>query len=497
MTALSEGAQIGPYRIVRLLGTGGMGAVYEARQEPLNRRVALKTLHAKCVAEPELVARFFNEAKVLSSLEHPSIVQVSDFGHAADGTAYLVMEYLRGQSLGHRLRAGNGRLPLVAALQVAWQVAEVLAIAHAQGVVHRDLKPDNLMLVADPVAPSGERVKVLDFGIAKLLNQAEPGGIRTNTQAVMGTPMYMSPEQCAGAGRVDAKSDVYSLGCVLFQLLAGRPPFVAEGSGQLLGMHLYEEPPELSGLAPEVPAAVCALVHGLLLKDSRQRPGMAETAAALGGFLAPLGGAGSVIQSWPPSSAAEGMLAAHPPLAQKQSTTLGQSMGQLNKPKAGWRPLLWAGSAGLLLTALAAMGWQAHSVSGPSGIPQVQGAATATARGSADPRPIHPVPMAPAQVRWSVETVPSGAAVLDEHGNQLGKTPWTQEVPAHTGTVTLRVQSRGYQAETLELDAARETSRQLHMTRLPPAKSVRASLRMKPKNPPLSPKSPIRKIYED
>ena len=141
MTALSEGAQIGPYRIVRLLGTGGMGAVYEARQEPLNRRVALKTLHAKCVAEPELVARFFNEAKVLSSLEHPSIVQVSDFGHAADGTAYLVMEYLRGQSLGHRLRAGNGRLPLVAALQVAWQVAEVLAIAHAQGVVHRELSP--------------------------------------------------------------------------------------------------------------------------------------------------------------------------------------------------------------------------------------------------------------------------------------------------------------------------------------------------------------------
>ena len=497
MTALSEGAQIGPYRIVRLLGAGGMGAVYEARQEPLNRRVALKTLHAKCVTDPQLVARFFNEAKVLSSLEHPSIVQISDFGHAADGTAYLVMEYLRGQSLGHRLRGGNGRLPLVAALQVVWQVAEVLSIAHAQWVVHRDLKPDNLMLVADPVAPSGERVKVLDFGIAKLLNQAEPGGIRTDTQAVMGTPMYMSPEQCAGAGRVDAKSDVYSLGCVLFQLLAGRPPFVAEGTGQLLGMHLYEEPPALSVLAPEVPAAVCALVHRLLLKDSRQRPGMAETAAALGDFLAPLGGAGSVIQAWPSSCAAEGMLAVHPPLAQKQSTTLGQSMGQLNKPKSGWRPLLWAGSAGVLLTAVAAMGWQVHSVRGPSSVPQMQVAATSTARGLSKPQPIHPAPMAPAQVRWSVDTVPSGATVLDEHGNQLGKTPWTQEVPSHAGTVKLLVQSRGYQDETLELDAAHETKRQLRMKRLPPANSVRARLRTKPKSPPHSPQSPIRKIYED
>lgn len=115
--------------------------------------------------------------------------------------------------------------------------------------------------------------------------------------------MYMSPEQCAGAGRVDAKSDVYSLGCVLFQLQVGRPPFMAEGTGRLLGMHLYEEPPALSVLAPEVPSAVCTLVHRLLLKESSQRPSMAETAAALSGFLAPLAGASSVIQAWPPSSA--------------------------------------------------------------------------------------------------------------------------------------------------------------------------------------------------
>lgn len=144
MSVLTEGQQLGAYRIVRLLGEGGMGAVYEARQEPLDRRVALKTLHSDQAKNKELIARFFNEAKALSRIEHPSIVQVSDFGHAADGTAYLVMEYLRGQSLGRRIRdltARGERLPLATALQVCLQVADVLGVAHSQGIVHREVKP--------------------------------------------------------------------------------------------------------------------------------------------------------------------------------------------------------------------------------------------------------------------------------------------------------------------------------------------------------------------
>lgn len=135
-------ASIGPYRIVRLLGEGGMGVVYEARQESLDRRVALKTLHPEYARQQEQVARFFNEAKVLSKLEHPSIVQVSDFGTTSDGTVYLVMEFLRGESLRHRLSAvmeRGERLPVAQVLQIAWQVADVLAVAHAMGVVHRDV----------------------------------------------------------------------------------------------------------------------------------------------------------------------------------------------------------------------------------------------------------------------------------------------------------------------------------------------------------------------
>lgn len=277
---------VGPYRIVRLIGEGGMGAVYEARQESLDRRIALKLLHAEYARTTrEAVARFFTEAKVLGKLAHPSIVQVFDFGHTPDGTAYLAMEYLGGESLAHRLRrlAERGEaLPLSTALQFAGQVAAVLSTAHAQGIVHRDLKPENLMLVPDPVAVGGERVKILDFGIAKLTNDQERSHVKTDTQTIMGSPMYMSPEQCAGAGGVDAKADVYSLGCVMYEMLSGRPPFVAEGAGQIIGMHLFQTPAPVTDLAPNAPPNVAELIHTLLTKDKLRRPSMADAAAVIG-----------------------------------------------------------------------------------------------------------------------------------------------------------------------------------------------------------------------
>lgn len=329
MTTFAEGHRLGPYRIVRLLGKGGMGAVYEARQEPLDRRVALKTLHPEYAGDKEAVARFFNEAKTLSRLEHPSIVQVSDFGSAADGTAYLVMEYMRGHNLGHRLRdlaARGERLPVVTALQFSFQIADVLAVAHVQGIVHRDIKPDNLMLIADAVAPGGERVKLLDFGIAKLTHDGDKGGVKTATQTIMGTPSYMSPEQCAGAGGVDTKTDVYALGCVLYEVLAGRPPFVAEGSGQIIGMHLFQPPPALASLAPKVPAEVAELVHRLLTKDKSHRPTMSESADEIGRLLARQTGGGSVVRSRHVGNTDPN--ASYVAVAPSPGTTLGRSIGQ-------------------------------------------------------------------------------------------------------------------------------------------------------------------------
>lgn len=343
MHAFKQGHTLGQYEIIRLLGEGGMGAVYEARHVSLDRRVAIKTLHPSVACNQTSLQRFFAEAKTLSRLEHPSIVQVSDFGTEPDGTAFLVMEYLRGDSLGKRLRKFHDQgqtFHPVQAIQICWQVAEVLTIAHSKGIVHRDIKPDNLMLVADSVAPSGERVKVLDFGIAKLSGEFERGVAKTDTNALMGTPMYMSPEQCAGAGKVDDRTDVYALGCVLFQMLSGRPPFYAEGAGELIGMHLFQPPPVLLQICPQVSKPLAALVAKMLTKEKSQRPNMATIAEELRNQLNQLVGQ-SCIAPIPAQSSSESASASSPVIP---TTTISLSSGQNTaEPRRNWRPLLLGG----------------------------------------------------------------------------------------------------------------------------------------------------------
>ena len=274
--------QIGPYRIVRPLSEGGMGVVYEAIQAHIERRVALKILLPQHATNHETLQRFFNEARAVNLIEHPSIVQISDYGQEPDGTVYLVMEYLRGEPLSDRLDRTHGagnRLPLENILQIAAQIAGALAAAHSKSVIHRDLKPSNVMLVKDAAFPTGERVKILDFGIAKLLHSQSRG---TAPNAVVGTPQYMSPEQCRGAGSVDEKTDVYALGLILFEMIAGRPPFIADGPIEYIGQHAFREPPALQSFAPSISASLAAFVHSLLIKDKTLRPPMHEAEAELG-----------------------------------------------------------------------------------------------------------------------------------------------------------------------------------------------------------------------
>jgi serine/threonine protein kinase len=281
---LHPNSQIGDYRILRLLGQGGMGSVYEAVKLSIDRRVALKFLHADTARHQDAIKRFLNEARASSRIEHPSIIEVSDASQASDGTPYLVMEFLPGESLAARLRQVHGakqRLPLLKALQVAWQTADALVAAHAKGIIHRDLKPDNLMLVADPVAPGKERVKLLDFGIAKLTQEITAAQPMTANNQLLGTPMYMSPEQCRSAASVDDKSDVYALGVVLYEMLAGRPPFLADQMAQFITQHLFEAPPPLAAAAHEVPPEISRLVHRMLAKDKDARPAMREAALLL------------------------------------------------------------------------------------------------------------------------------------------------------------------------------------------------------------------------
>jgi serine/threonine protein kinase len=256
------GETVGSYRILSLIAEGGMGTVYRAEHALIGRLAAVKVLHPVLTTNRDIVNRFFNEAKATTTIKHPGIVEVFDFGYLPSGLAYLVMEFLEGMTLAERMKA-RGPLHEGEAAMLLRGVCSALAAAHARGIVHRDLKPDNIFLVPDPESPLGQRSKLLDFGIAKLTDVG-PAGSVTKTGAVMGTPTYMSPEQCRGTGAVDHRADLYSIGCMFYELLTGRPPFVNAGAGELIGSHLFvqPEPPSryVQGISPETEALIMSLL---------------------------------------------------------------------------------------------------------------------------------------------------------------------------------------------------------------------------------------------
>jgi len=243
-----------------------MGSVYLGEHTLLGRRAAIKVLHPMFTTRQDIVERFFNEARAATSIQDPGIVQIFDFGFH-DGMAFIVMEHLVGESLHARGRRIK-RFPEAEVLRHVRQIALSLHAAHARGVVHRDLKPDNVYVVADPEAAGGERTKILDFGIAKLTDATDRN--LTQTGLLLGTPSYMSPEQCRGAGTIDHRSDIYSLGCMMFRMVTGRPVFEAEGSGDLIAMHLREPPRPPSSVTPVRPE-LDAIVLRCLAKSPDDR----------------------------------------------------------------------------------------------------------------------------------------------------------------------------------------------------------------------------------
>ncbi len=286
---MSGSGNIGQYRIVRKIGAGGMGCVYLGEHILLGRRAAIKTLLPSLSAHREIVDRFFNEARATSAINDHGVVQIFDFGYHVDGTAYIVMELLEGESLQARLDR-LGKLPPSEALRVTRQVAGSLAAAHTRGIVHRDLKPENIFLIADPEAQSGERTKILDFGICKL---GESDASLTQSGTTMGTPVYMSPEQCRGAGGVDHRSDIYALGCVLFHILVGKPPFEGEGAGEFIVAHLQEPAPAPSSILEGLPDIIDGLVARCLAKDPEDRfQSMQELQVAIEQVLARISATG-------------------------------------------------------------------------------------------------------------------------------------------------------------------------------------------------------------
>jgi len=279
------GDSIGSYQILRLLGTGAMGEVYLAEHRHLKRKAAVKLLAPELVGRPDLLERFFLEARATSAIAHPGIVQVFDCEVDATGRPYIVMEYLEGQTLA-ALLAGRGALPGPMAARLGRGMAEALEAAHAKGIIHRDLKPENIFVQAQPP----DSVKLVDFGIAKLAGDFRAGQVhQTRSGALMGTPLYMSPEQCRDSANIDSRTDLYSLGCVLFEMLTGRPPFTHATLGDLMVAHMTEAPPDARAANPSVPPALAELTAELLRKNPAERPaGMQAVADRLMLFLGSL-----------------------------------------------------------------------------------------------------------------------------------------------------------------------------------------------------------------
>ena len=270
----------GRFSVVARLGGGSMGTVYRARQEAMGRDVALKILRQDRAFDAQAKARFEREARATSVLVSPHTVTAFDFGEAEDGSLYLAMEMLEGESLGQRIRR-EGRIPPREAVRIAREAASSLAEAHKKGIIHRDIKPDNVFLTRAPGPNGGEPAiitKVLDFGIAKMLRQEEGvSALETQAGTVFGTPRYMSPEQAQGK-TLDARSDLYSLGVILYQMIAGRPPFEDEDAVVVMARHIKSPPPPFSESAPdlEVPGALEGVVRRALSKDPEDRPRTAE-----------------------------------------------------------------------------------------------------------------------------------------------------------------------------------------------------------------------------
>ena len=281
---------LGKFQIEARLGEGGMGRVYRAVQQPLERTVVLKILHRRLMGDASLTARFQLEARAASRLSHPSCVQVTDFGALEDGALYLAMEYVDGQTLGALIQA-EGPLAEARAARLVEKVCEGVAAAHEAQILHRDLKPDNIMVISE--AGGAERVKVVDFGIAKLLDKAEGDPSLTELGMVCGTPEYMSPEQARGEA-LDPRSDIYALGVVLFHALTGELPFTAPTSVGVVSKHITEAPPRPRALRPELSEDIEALVLRCLAKAPAQRP---ESAQALAAALGALAGGGARAQT--------------------------------------------------------------------------------------------------------------------------------------------------------------------------------------------------------
>jgi len=444
---------IGKYELGKKLGQGGFGLVFVARDTGLDRDVALKFLHPEHTASAEILRRFLQEARSAAKIVHPGIVTVFECGQVsgtgtADGVAFIAMELLHGESLSDRL-ARAGRLPADQAMEITRQVASALEAAHAAGIIHRDLKPDNIFLVRDPAMPGGERVKVLDFGIAKLAQGQNTSGVQTQSMMVFGTPRYMSPEQCRSAAHIDHRSDIYTLGCILYELVVGAPPFTGE-TGELIAKHQLVAPSTARSIIGDLPEQLDELIKAMLAKNPAERPQtMAEVQRTLEARGAMAAGVAptlmpddSLPRFTPPAGYGARRPVSEPKPAAVSPTTLGGASGQYEggKPKSKLPVVLGGiavvGAIGVaIFFATRKHDDGAKAVAPPPPITAPQG--------SAPPPP----PPSPADIEWTIEATPK--ARVWEGNKLLGETPFVDKRKPERGRLELVLKAAGHQDKAI------------------------------------------------
>ena len=346
---LQPGTWVGEYQIESKLGQGGMASVYAGTQPVIGKKVAIKVMSRQLCVDPVQVERFVQEARAVNQIGHPNIVDVFAFGALPDGRSYFVMEWLQGETLASRLR--RGWLTVPEAVAIMFQICDGLAAAHDKGIVHRDLKPENVFLV--PVRNRRMLVKLLDFGIAKLLGRRDARVDRTAEGMTPGTPSYMSPEQARGKD-VDHRTDIYSLGVTAFEMLCGRRPYLGKEAVDVLYQHIHAVPPAPSNLRPDIPLQLERLIVHMLEKKADRRPTIPVIEERLAdlrdGQLAALGDTGPFpLRALEMDSGAQRALSLPAP---------SESTDDVAIPRSGPPPVLVAAAALLLIVGVGAAIWK-------------------------------------------------------------------------------------------------------------------------------------------
>jgi serine/threonine-protein kinase len=474
----------GRYTITKKLGEGGMGAVYLATHNILEKQVALKVLHGEFARKQDLVERFMQEAKSASRIRHENVIDISDFGATPEGMVFFAMELLKGHDLHDevaRARVAGHLLPWSRTKKIFLQICGALSAAHAKGIVHRDLKPENVYLVeflGDP-----DFVKLLDFGIAKLTEASEEGGRKlTKTGMLFGTPEYMSPEQARGEN-VDHRVDIYAMGCILFQLVTNRVPFEADNFMGVLSMHLTEPPPSI---APEVfdqigaPRELAAVIDRALEKDRNARyqtiDDLANAVREICGDPIPTGNptvrAASVKspsqttqrRAQTPTSSAAPITTVTPEGTGRVKT---QWTGNLSVPEVAVEEPRKPGSKlPLILGAVLIVGGGAiaavFALGGKHADPPAPPPVAVVPPTPVQPQPPVPPPppevKLPDQVKLTIDTTPHGATVIDLATNKPfpGKTPIQTSVPGQKEPRQYQIAMKGFQTEIVQIRVDKE-----------------------------------------